>query len=338
MAYIAPSLSLNEVLLFGQETTIGTDASPPSVATWAGTGAGRYSGPAWLAGNETPNQPDVKMISVNPIRVSMTKLKDIVGRSLCKLSFDAYIQGSGGSGGKMPWWLPLFESCGHSLAFGNSGGSSSWVLTPTNTPPSLTFWHYAANQRQKILGAFGSVKVSIVAGDGAKASFTFMGLWNDPTTSTIPTPTMPGFYARQCESEGFTITPSGGGAYTPICPDWSFDSTSKDDEREDINSAKGLYGLYQSDRDPKLQTTVEREVDLSNIDWNNLCQQATDCAVVLTHGSNAVGSKFAFSAATAQVGMPAPTAKNKRQCWSIPLNLRSIVENGEYTWTATEKI
>jgi hypothetical protein len=338
VAYIAPSLSFNECLLFAQESAIGTDASPPSIATWTVSPVNRYSGPAWLAGNYTPNQPDVKMIPVNPVRTSMTGLKDIVGRSIVKLTFDAYLQGNGGSGGQMPWWVPLVESCGHTIAAGNSGGSSSWILTPTNTPPSLTFYHYAANQLQKILGAFGTVKIALIAGDGAKMSFSFMGIWQDWITQTIPTLTMPGFYARQCESEGFTVTPSGASAYTPICPEFDFDTASKDDEREDINSPKGFYGFYQSDRDPKITAIVEREVNLTNIDWNNLNQQAKDCAIAITHGSVTLGSTTNISAGTVQIAAPTPQDKNKRQCWQIPMNVRSITDNGEYTITIKEKI
>lgn len=331
MPYIAPVLSLNQALLFKQEAAFGTGVTAPAVAAYV---SGRYEGPALLDNSLVPVTRDVKKITTSPLRVSMTKRKDIIGRSLLKVTFDAFLQGQGGSGGLMPWWVPLLESCGHSLASGSSGGSSSWVLTPTNTPPSLTFFHHSASVRQKITGSVGSATLKIPAGDAPRFSFSFMGLWNDEENNiSMPTLTEPAFLARQVELEAFTI-----GGYTPICPELNIDFGVEDGEREDINSAKGFYGLFQSDRNPMFDAIVERETTLTNHNPEALRQAATDTALAFTHGTVASGSTFAISAPTTQLVELSVADRNKRLCWQEKFKGQHVTDNADYSITIREKI
>lgn len=334
MPYVAPNLSFNTALLFSQETAIGTAvaATGLNTATWT---AGRYAGPALLDNAFTPAQQDVKLITTNPVRQSMTKRKDIVGRSIVTITFDAFLQGNGGSGGQMPWWVPLVESCGHSLASGTSGGSSSWVLTPTNTPPSLTFYHHSGGIRQLIHGAFGTVQFKFPAGDAPRMSFTFKGIWNQPTDVAFPTLTNPGFYAAQVQSESFVINALN----SLIVPEITFDLAAEQQEREDINSALGFYGFFHADRNPKVTAMIEKASTLaSGIDVYTLQQNQTDCDLSWTHGTVAGGSQVVFSVPDSQLTVANEQERNKRKIYNCTFKGQNTAENGDYLITVKEKI
>lgn len=340
MSYIAPNLSFNTALLFAQETAIGTAVSATGLETASWTG-GRYKGPALLDNAMTPAQQDVKRITTNPIRQTMTKRKDIIGRSIVTITFDAFLQGSGGSGGQMPWFVPLLESCGHSIASGASGGSSSWVLTPTNTPPSVTFYHHSAGVRQLIHGAFGTASIKFPAGDAPKISFTFKGIWNQPTDTAFPTTTDPGFYAYQVENAGFTLNAFSGAASGDrlIIPEITFDLMEDAQEREDICSSKGFFGFFHADRTPKVNGVFERASTLAaGVDFYSLQQNQTDCDLAWQHGSTALGSIALFSVADAQCVVVNEADKNKRKVFNAEFKAQNTTGNGEYTMTFKEKI
>lgn len=336
MPYVAPNLSFNTGLVFSQETAIGTAVAYGTLntASWAGAEK-RYAGPALLDGAFTPAQQDVKLITTNPVRQSMTKRKDIVGRSIVTITFDAFLQGSGGTGGQMPWFVPLIESCGHSIASNSSGGSSSWVLTPTNTPPSLTFYHHSGGVRQLITGAFGTCSFKFPAGDAPRVSFTFKGVWNAPTDVAFPTLTNPGFYASQVQSEAFVLNALNA----LIVPEVSLDLAAEAQEREDINSALGFYGFYHCDRNPKVMAKIERASTLAlGLDPYTLQQNASDCDLSWTHGSAASGSQALFAVPDSQLTTVNEEDRNKRKVFNCTFKGQGTNENADYKITFKEKI
>lgn len=327
MPYIAPSLS-NEVLLLGkQETEVGTDATPGA------------SDALLIDGAMTPNQQDVKMIDTNPVRTSFSKRSSIVGRSISNLSFDAFLQGSGG-GGVKPWFVFLLEACGLGALSGSTGDSRSWVLTPTNNPKSVTFYHHAAQVRQKIFGAFGNCKFNFPAGDAVKMNFTFGGAWQTPESGVAqPTPTYPTFLPKMAESELLTITPSGGSAYTPIASSVALDLGVENREREDLNAERGFYGFFTGNRNPMIDLVVERETTLGNFNPYSLQQDGTLCALSWTHGSVASKSQALFSLPTCQIVQANEQDGNGRKQWNLRLKpVSNTTENGDLTITFKEKL
>lgn len=333
MAYVQPTISRNVLLLGKQELP----ASPGTEAIGI-TGSNALP----IDGNMVPYQQDIKMITVNPVRPTHTKRKKIVGRSLVNLSFDAFLQGSGGSGGVKPWFVFLLEACGLSITnTATAGGSTSWVLKPTNTPTSVSFHYYAGNVLQKVLGAYGNCKFNFPAGDAPKMNFTFTGIWVDHAGATPPSPTYPTQYVRQVELEGFTLTPGvvGGGAWVDaIVPSYTFDLGVKNNEREDANSAKGFYGLFEGDRVPMVDAKIERGLDLTAFNPTALAQNATDVHVTWTHGSNAIGSKVVFDLPTTQVETPNEEDLNGRKVWGTKFSGTSDTDNGDLSITFYEKV
>lgn len=334
MAYVAPTISRNVLLLAKQE-----DPSTPGTEAAGITGANALP----IDGNMVPYQQDIKMIAVNPVRPSFTKRKQIVGRSLVNLTFDAFLQGSGGSGGVKPWFVFLLEACGLSITnTATAGGSTSWVLKPTNTPTSVSFHYYAGSVRQKVLGAYGNCKFAFPAGDAPKMSFTFTGIWQaHEDNQAQPTPTYPGQYVRQVELEGFTLTPGvvGGGAWADaICTTFSLDLGVKNNEREDVNSAKGFYGLFEGDRVPVVDATIERQNRINYFDPTALAQAASDVDITWTHGSNAAGSKATFQLNEAQMMPPNETDTNGRKTWACKFNGQNDTDNNDLSITFYEKV
>lgn len=329
MAYVAPSLSNDVVLLAKQESAIGTEAVP------AGTDA------LLIDNAMTPNQQDVKMIDTAPVRTSFSKRSSIVGRSIANLSFDAFLQGSGASGGVKPWFVFLLEACGLSAGYGSTSGSSaSWVLTPTNTPASVTFHHYAAQVRQKITGCFGNCKFTFPAGDAVKMNFTFGGTWVQPETGqSAPTLTYPTFLPKMAETESLTLTPAGSGAYTPIAASVALDLGVENREREDLNASKGFYGFFAGNRNPMVDLVIEREKVLTNFDPYTLMQNAILVGVAWTHGSAASGSQAYFSLPYCQIVQANEQDGNGRKQWNLRLKpVSDTTENGDLTITFKQKL
>ncbi|MGB0973215.1 MAG: hypothetical protein ACPGVG_20010, partial [Mycobacterium sp.] len=191
MAYVAPQPALDARLIGAiEDVEIGTEPVGISAA----------NDTLLIDGNAKVASVDGSEININPVKSGFTKTASIVGKQKVQLSFDLFLEGSGGSGGVQPKWVRCVEACGHSIASGDDGNSSSWILSPTSTPRSMAFHWHESLVRRKILGAFGTAVFNFPAGDAPRINFTFVGLYEAETDNvTLPTDAYPVSYARQVE-------------------------------------------------------------------------------------------------------------------------------------------
>lgn len=329
MPFVDPSLNLQTGLCAAQESEQGVSIDP-SMATDT-INFHTESNPVGL---------DAKRITVQNITGSFTKNKDIIGRKLYPVTFQHHLSAVADGVGTVPRWVRLVESCGNSAASGDSGGSSSWVLTPISTGiPSLTFFEYTAKTRKDIVGALGTFTVDLPAGDAPNMSFNFQGEYASPTTeSAFPSITRQTHVVKQVESLGLVI-----GSYTPRASTIRIDYAAQVNERPDVNSAEGLYGLYIGDRNPMVTITLEAEEDQPAVDlgssvslWDAL-EDETVQDVSFTHGSAAVNFTTYFNFGTMQLVNKQFRDENRRRMLETTWKAQNATNDNEYSITHTEK-
>lgn len=331
MAFVDPSLNLQTLLLAKRETEQGVENVPDTTND--------------VINFHTESNPvglDARRITVQDITGSFTKSKDVIGRKLNPVTFQVHMGGVGDAGSDIePRWVRLLEACGHSTASGNSGGSSSWVLTPDSTAvQSLTFFEYTAKTRKDVVGALGTASLVFPAGDAPNGTFNFMGEYQTPTSeSAFPTSiTRQTKSVKLVQSMGLVI-----GSYTPRAQSISLDFAEAVNERPDVNSAEGLYGLFIGDRNPVVTIDLEAEEDQPAVDlgssvslWDALEDETTQ-NISWTYSAVANNFTTLYSLNGMQLVNKQFRDVNRNRVLTTTWKAQNDTANGEYTITHTER-
>lgn len=116
-------------------------------------------------------------------------LEDMVGLHV-KITFKVEAAGSGAAG-TAPAYGVLLKACGYDEAV---VASTSVTYAPIEEDPdSVTLYFYHDKKLHKITGARGSLKFMAKKRQYPYFEFTFMGLYNAVTATTMPTPTLTAF-------------------------------------------------------------------------------------------------------------------------------------------------
>lgn len=328
MPYVQPNLVLNTAIAALIQTDALTDPVPDPATN------------AFLMHTEVnPVALDAKRISVQHISGSFTKQGDIIGRKLYKINPQFHLQGSGA--GTKPFYIDALEACGHVVTSGGAAGSSSWLLKPTTFPRTLAMYHYAADIRRRILGALGTATFTLTAGDVANVQLQMLGRYEKPANLTFPTTlVLPNPRARLCENEGLTL-----GSYVPRAKVITFTLDEKTNEREDLNSSDGLYGIYIGDREPMVDIEFEANPTLgaissTDIDPFDILASQTYLDIGWTHGyaGGSFGGTQQFSISQAQLVELSETETNRRRLYKGKWKLRNTTPNGEYSMLFKESL
>ena len=310
---MANSINLSrKTLIFAKlEQTYNTEVTPTTTAT--------ASSNAMVLYDETnPVQIDTKVVDRQVIRGSYSKNSNLKGRQLYMIQPKTMLMGSPGvfynpttqtydghtgetppgSGIKVSFLDVLFRSCGMQATI--SGSSSlSIVYTPrSGSFESATIWTYMDGILHKAYGCVGNMTFEGRAGEGIDVSLDLKGNISSgsPTfPGSNPSPTYPLDRKIMAESYGMTISDFTIGSTSPIVRSFRFDPGNQIIERADLNSAKGLYGLYIVDRQPKLDVTVEVDASSSWNPFTNLTSSSNLVSMALTHGGSANAERWRFS-------------------------------------------
>lgn len=167
-----------KVLLAKTEVTYGTDPTPTAAA----------------------NAILVKDVVLEPVvgeRLSReldkatfgADLEDMVGTHV-RLTFKVEAAGSGAAG-TPPGFGPVLKACGYSETV---VASTSVTYSPIeDAVDSNTIYFHHDKKLHKLTGARGSVKFMGKKRQYPYFEFTFIGIYNAPTASTVPTPTLTAF-------------------------------------------------------------------------------------------------------------------------------------------------
>ena len=166
------ALTRKKILIAKEETTYGTDPSPSG----------------------TSNAIQVSSLEVTPIEadnVQPAAFQGFMGNSTrgtlvankrVSVTFEVELAGSG-TAGTAPAFGPLLKACGLSET---TVASTSVTYAPVSSSfDSATIYCFYDGTRHKITGARGSVTFNFVAGQFAVASFNFIGIYNDPDSTSI---------------------------------------------------------------------------------------------------------------------------------------------------------
>ena len=172
-------LARKKLLLAKIETTYGTDSTPTGAANAIQTSNFQITP---LDGPTTSRNLDSPYLG-NDVQIQ-------VG-SYVTVTFDVEFAGSGSGVDEVPAYGPLLEACGFDETV---VVSTNVIYSPSNSDfESLTMYAHLDGQLHSITGARGSVAMSLSPGGIPQFSFTFMGLFNTPSSDTDPTPVFTAF-------------------------------------------------------------------------------------------------------------------------------------------------
>lgn len=143
---------------------------------------------------------------------SFGQLASIAGLQVGVATFRTDVTGDGAGG--IPAWASTFlPACGWV--------ASSQVYSPTTEAPgsnvkTITLGSYQNGTRKLIHGAAGTFQITFMAGKPVFIDWTFTGIWNAPTDTSILSPTYPTDLPPRFASSTFTIGGSAPGCIEQI--------------------------------------------------------------------------------------------------------------------------
>lgn len=164
-------------------------------------------------------------------------LPGVLGAYGGTVTFQTEVTGRGSSGGSVPSWASVFlPACG--LVDDTNG-----VFELFSRPPgvagvkTLTIGAYQDGLFKRLRGCMGNAVFNFVSGKIARVTFTFTGIWDDPSDVALITPTYPTVSPLRFVSAGLLIGGSGG--WTPVLSEMSIDLGNQVILREDANDSSG---------------------------------------------------------------------------------------------------
>ncbi|MDD2809296.1 phage tail tube protein [Rhodoferax sp.] len=151
------------VILAKIETTSGVDAVPTGAAN------------AIQAMDMSITPLDAKQIDTNIIYPWLGNSVSLVGSASVKCSFSVLLAGAG-TAATAPAWGALMLACGHAETTGLTAPARVEYLPATDALKTATLYWYDDGLLHKLVGCFGSVKLSAKSGEAPKLTFDFVGL------------------------------------------------------------------------------------------------------------------------------------------------------------------
>lgn len=179
-----------KVLLAKTESTYGTDSTPAATdaVLTKNLSIQPYAGP---------------VVSRDLDKSTLGAESQINTAPMVTVSFDVEFAGSGAAG-TAPAWGYVLEACGFSETI-NAG--TSVVFAPLSASfPSLTMKFYLDGQEHAIVGARGTAQLSLTRGQLPMISFTFTGLYTQPTAVALPTEDVSDYIAPVAVTQSNTPT------------------------------------------------------------------------------------------------------------------------------------
>jgi len=241
-----------------------------------------------------------------------------------EIDFDVEMAGAGAAG-TVPAYGPALVACEHSQTV-NAG--TSVVYAPITTGEgSCTIYFYLDGRLHKILGARGTVSMSLEAGRIPVFKFKFVGLFATPTDTAIITPTVSAFVKPLAVNFANT-TPATLHTFAGKIRSLSIDQGN-------VVSYRNLVGAeVVSFTDRKASGSIKMEDELvATKDWWTIAGAATLGALTITQGT-AAGNKVTIAGANVQVSDPAADEENGVAMITMGLDFTpSSAGNDEYSIT-----
>jgi hypothetical protein len=291
-----PLLSRKRLILAKTEAVYGTDSVP--------TGA-----EAILVRNIeiTPLQADV--VSRDLIRPYLGNYEQLLAQTRVEITFEVELAGSGAAG-TAPAYGSLLKACG--LAETVVATTSVTYAPVSSAFSSVSIYFNNDGVRHQITGARGSFSTNCQVGQIPTISFTFMGIYNEPTDVALPTPT----YANQATplifKEGNTSAFSLL-SYSGCLQSFEFDLANQMIYRELVGCTKQVN---ITDRQPSGTVVIEAPTVTQKNYWADATGTATGNLTFL-HGTTA-GNRVTITSPQTDIGSPTYTDQDGIQMLSLP--------------------
>lgn len=281
-------LTRKRVILAKIETTYGTDPTPTGAAN------------AILVRNLNVTPQSSQLVGRDVIRPYLGNFEQLEASTHVELDFEVEAAGAGAAG-TAPAYAPLLRACGLAETL---TASVKAEYKPVSTGfESVTIYFNVDGVLHKITGARGDVELSITSAQIPVFKFKFVGIYNAPTDTALPTVSYTGFQMPLVANTTNTPTFSFF-SVSPVMQALSFQLGNAIDYRTLI----GSQYVQLTDRKSAGQVTFEANT-IATKDWFTTALANGLGALSLVHGTTA-GNKVALSSNTVDLIQPTYTDNN----------------------------
>mgnify|MGYP000863722754 CR=1 FL=1 len=240
-------LKRRSLILAKIESTYGTDPTPTGSAN------------AILAMD--PNIKETFEAVERPQLASMSIKPSLGAKRFAEITFKTELIGSG-TAGTAPRLGALLKAC----AFAETVSvGSSVTYNPVSSPTSsITVYLYLDGMLHKLTGAVGTVKLSLEAGKTGVLDFSFKGIYNAPTDTTLATPTFETTVDSVPIVKSSSLTYNANSSLYVNKADMDIANTIA--LRPSVNATNAVAGFQVTSRKPNISIDPEVE-SIATIDW-----------------------------------------------------------------------
>lgn len=278
-----PKLNRKRTILAKIESVYGTDSTPTGAAN------------AILVKNLNINPIAADVVGRELIRSYLGESQQYIANKHVEVDFEVEIAGSGAAG-TAPAYGPLLRACALSETV---NASVSVVYAPISASfESIVMYYNVDGILHKITGARGTVSLNIEAGQLPTYKFKFVGIYNAPTDTALPTPVYTGFIDPLVANTTNTTPFSFLGVSTLVLKSLMLDVNNTVDFRALIGSEYAQLSDRRSNGELVFEAPALATLDI----FANSIATATG-ALSITHGT-AAGNKVTIASSKVDVGQP----------------------------------
>jgi hypothetical protein len=275
-------LTRKRVILAKIETTYGTDPTPTGAAN------------AILVRNLNVNPQSTQLVGREVIRPYLGNSEQLMASTHVEVDFEVEAAGSGAAG-TAPGYGALLRACGMSETV--TASTKVDYKPVSSTFESVTIYYNVDGVLHKVTGARGDVELTINSAQIPVFKFKFVGIYNAPTDTALPTVSYSAFQTPLVANSTNTPSFSFFGA-APILESLSFQLGNQVDYRTLIGSQ------YVQITDRKVAGQVQFEANtIATKDWFTTALANNLGALSITHGTTA-GNKVVLNSTTVDLLQP----------------------------------
>ena len=281
-------LTRKRVILAKIETTYGVDPTPTGAAN------------AILVRNLNVTPQSTQLVGREIIRPFLGNFEQLEASTHVELDFEVEAAGSG-TAGNAPGYGCLLRACGLSETL--TAGTKVDYKPVSSGFESVTVYFNVDGVLHKITGARGDVELTINSAQIPVFKFKFVGIYNAPTDTALPTVSYSNFQTPLVANTTNTPSFSFFGV-SPVLQDLSFQLGNQVDYRTLI----GSQYVQLTDRKAAGQVTFEAN-PIATKDWFTTALANGLGALSITHGTTA-GNKVVLTSSTVDLLAPGYTDNN----------------------------
>ena len=283
-----------KILAFAPETSYGVDAIA------GGT-------PHYVLGREviiTPMAGESKALEYDNGKLGNSA--EVVTELYTTLEFGCDFSASADPASPAPW-SGLLASCLRRI---DAGEDEVVYALDDDSIASNTFYFYMDGTLHAIVGARGSMKLSMVAKDFPKLTFSFRGLHVSPKAQALPVANFSAWQTPLKVGAAETSATLDGKAIKMIS--FEYDQANQVIHQEYVGHEEVMITDYQP-----TATMVLEAPTLQAFDLFALAEAGSTVALIISHGS--AGNQVRFESSAMQIGRPTYAEQEGTLTYSLPL-------------------